>query len=78
MKLESFRVDTVVVHDIPHGNAEGQAPILTDAPIELDDDLRGYFQRKIVSSLREGGVEVVADENEDDTVRAAVATIIGA
>jgi hypothetical protein len=65
-----------MVHDVPRGNDEDEELTLTDEPIELDDDLRRYFRRKIAASLHERGVEVVADHNEDDTVRAAVARLI--
>lgn len=76
MNLDSFTVEAVMVHDLPRGNDEAEELTLTDEPIELDDDLRRYFRRKIVASLHERGVEVVADQNEDDTVRAAVARVI--
>lgn len=76
MNLDTFAVRAVMVHDVPRGNDESDQLILTDEPIELDDDLRRYFRRKILTSLHERGVEVVADENEDDTVRAAVARVI--
>lgn len=76
MNLDSFTVDAVMVHEVPRGNNEDEELTLTDEPIELDDDLRRYFRRKIVASLHERSVEVVADHNEDDTVRAAVARLI--
>jgi hypothetical protein len=41
----------------------------------LDDDLRSYFVRKIVTSMMEHGVDVVSDPNEDEVVRAAIAQI---
>lgn len=50
MDLDSFKVDAVMVHDIPRGNDEAEQLTLTDEPIELDDDLRSYFRRKIVAS----------------------------
>jgi hypothetical protein len=77
MNLESFKIRSVMLHDIPRGNEEDEAPTLTDAPIDLDTDLRKYFRGKIVTSLRDHGVEVVADTNEDDTVRTAVARVLG-
>ncbi len=76
MNLDSFVVDAVMVHDVPRGNDEGEELTLTDEPIELDSDLRRYFRQKIHTSLSERGVEVVADENEDPVVRAAVAQAI--
>lgn len=75
MNLDSFTVDAVMVHDVPRGNDEGDELVLTDLPIDVDPDLRRYFRSKIITSLRERGVEVAADENEDDTVRAAVARV---
>ncbi|HVF74078.1 MAG TPA: nucleoid-associated protein [Acidimicrobiales bacterium] len=74
--MDSYSVDAVMVHDVPRGNDDDEELILTDAPIELDSDLRRYFRRKILTSLKERGVEVVADENEDDSVRTAVAQLI--
>lgn len=76
MNIETFSVADVMVHDIPQGNSQSEELTLTDDLIELDDDLREYFRRKIVGSLIEHGVDVVADENEDDTVRTAVASIL--
>ena len=76
MNLDSFAVEAVMIHDVPRGNDEGEELILTDAPIDLDADLRGYFRRKILASLSERGVAVIADEHEDESVRAAVASVI--
>jgi hypothetical protein len=76
MNLDSFAVRAVMVHDVPRGNDEADQLTLTDDPIELDNDLSRYFRLKILTSLRERGVEVVADENEDDTVRAAIARVL--
>jgi hypothetical protein len=76
VNLDSFAVDAVMVHDVPRGNDEDEELTLTDIPIELDADLRRYFRRKIVTSLSERGVQVMADENEDNTVRGAVARVI--
>lgn len=76
MNLDTFDIEAVVVHDVPRGNSDEDQLTLTDEPIELDDDLRRYFHRKIVASLRERGVEVVADPNEDDTVVACAARLI--
>lgn len=78
MKLETFSIDSAMIHDVPRGNSRLEKLILTDDPIALDVDLRAYFVRKIVSSLTEHGVDVVADPNEDASVRDAVARIISA
>lgn len=64
MNLGGLTVDAVVVHDVPRGNDEDEELTLTE-PIELDDDLRRHFRRKVVASLHERGVEVVADHNEN-------------
>jgi hypothetical protein len=76
MNLGSFAVDTVVLHDVPRSGSDDGGLVLTDEPIPLDDQLRDYFRRKIVQSIRTRGVEVVADPNEDPTARDAVAEII--
>jgi hypothetical protein len=65
-----------MIHDVPRGNDPDEHTILTDVPIQLDDDLRLYFRRKIVDSLTERGVEVVADTDEDDTVRQALVRVL--
>ena len=78
MKLGTFTIDSAMIHDVPRGNNPHEELILTDDPIALDDDLRSYFVRKIVTSLTEHGVDVVSDPNEDEAVRAAVARIISA
>jgi hypothetical protein len=76
VNLDRFIVDAVMVHDVPRGNDEEEELTLTDEPIALDEDLRRYFRRKIVASLHDRGVEVVADPNENDAVRVAVAQVI--
>jgi len=76
VNLKTFSIAKVMIHDVPRGNDTQEQLILTDDPIALDADLRLYFQRKIIGSLEERGVEVVADPNEDQTVRHAVAGIL--
>jgi hypothetical protein len=76
VKLSTFTIDTAMIHDVPRGNNSYEELVLTDDPIELDEDLRSYFVQKIVTSLTEHGVDVESDPNEDETVRAAVAQII--
>lgn len=66
-----------MIHDVPRGNDPDEQLTLTDAPVRLDPDLRQYFRRKIVDSLRERGVEVVADTNEDAGVRTQLANLLG-
>ncbi|MDQ3878955.1 MAG: nucleoid-associated protein [Actinomycetota bacterium] len=77
MNLDSFAIDAVMLHHVPRGNDQDDELTLTDETIELDRDLGAYFRRKILTSLNERGVDVIADENENDTVRSAVAQIIG-
>ena len=76
MRLNTFSIKDVMIHDVPRGNDLEEELILTDDPITLDVDLRRYFQRKIIASLEERGVEVASDPNEDDTVRKAAALIV--
>jgi hypothetical protein len=76
MDLATFAIAEVMIHDIPRGNNPDEELVLTDDPITLNDDLRRYFRRKIISSLEDRGVKVVADANEDDSVRREVATVI--
>lgn len=75
MNLDTFTVDAAIVHDLPHGGSDDE-PLLTDASITLDDNLRGYFRNKIVNSLGLRGVEVVADPDGSPVVREAVAAMI--
>jgi 37-kD nucleoid-associated bacterial protein len=74
MNTDSFQVGSVMVHDIPRPD-EGSEPVLTDAPVELDAALRSYFRRKVTQSLKERGVEVVADPTGNPIVREAVQQI---
>jgi hypothetical protein len=76
MNIDSFTVDTAVIHDVPRPEQEGEGLVLTDAPIALDAQLRGYFRRKIVESLTLRGLDVVADPTATDAVRIAVASIL--
>jgi hypothetical protein len=76
VNIDTFLIAEVMIHDIPRGNDVEEQLILTDDPITLDADLRRYFRQKIVGSLRERGVDVVADLNEDGRVRNEVARII--
>jgi hypothetical protein len=76
VNLESFQISEAIVHDVPRGGDEEQAPILTDAPIALDGPLRAYFRRKILKSLGLRGLEVVVDPDGDACVRDGVAEIV--
>jgi hypothetical protein len=76
MNIDSFTVDSVMVHDVPRGNDEADDLTLTDDPIELDRELRSYFRTKIVTSLTERGIEVAADDDEDATAREAIARVL--
>jgi hypothetical protein len=75
MDPRGFSVQSVMVHDVP-AQRSNQDIVLTDGPITLDDDLRGYFAEKIISSLVIRGLDVVADANGDPTVRAAAIRVI--
>ena len=77
MNLKSFSVSDVMIHDVPRGNDDHEQLILTDLTINLDPDLRNYFRRKIVDSLTERGVQVVADKDEDAAVRTSLAGVLG-
>jgi hypothetical protein len=76
MNIDSFQIGDIVIHDVPLPSDDGDDVILTDAPIELDVDLRRYFRDKIVGSLKKRGLEVVADPEGEATVREAVAAIL--
>lgn len=65
----------MVVHSVPQPGDEFERLTLTEAPIALDDDLRGYFETKVKDSLREVGLQVVADELAASVVREGVALI---
>jgi hypothetical protein len=49
--LDSFEVGSAVVHDIPHGGAEHDELVLTDAPIAPDDALRAYLLTVVLGQL---------------------------
>jgi hypothetical protein len=75
MNLDSFQLGNIVIHDVPRTGDENQELLLTDAPVALDAELRGYFRRKVVDSLKKRGLEVVADETASPVIRNAIAEI---
>ncbi len=76
MDVTTFQVGSAVIHDVPRSD-EGEELVLTDAPVPLDAQLRGYLRRKIVESLEQRGLEVVADPEASPVVRDGVAAILG-
>jgi hypothetical protein len=76
MDLDSFQVSDIVIHDVPLPNDDGDDVILTDAPIDLDADLRTYFRRKIIESLKKRGLDVRADPQQSPIARNSVAAIL--
>lgn len=76
MDLSTFTIGDVVLHDVPRPSEEGEGLVLTDEPVDLDEQLRDYFRRKITRSLAARGLEVLADPNEDPTARNAVAEVV--
>lgn len=76
MDLSTFEIQDVVLHDVPRPSDEDEHLVLTDRPIDLDDQLRTYFRRKITRSLATRGLEVLADPNESSIVRDAVAGVV--
>ena len=72
----NFQISSVMIHDVPRGRDDTVELILTDTPIELDNQLRNYFQSKISESLRKRGVQVVFDSLKDHTVRDAIGQIL--
>lgn len=77
MNLDSFQLGTLVVHDVPQPDEERDALVLTNAEVPLDAQLRGYFERKITQSLRNRGLEVIADATGAAVVRDGVASVLG-
>lgn len=75
MDVSSFEVGAAVIHDVPRRDQDEEI-VLTDAPVPLDDQLRSYLRRKIVESLQQRGLEVVADDESSPIVRDAVAAIV--
>jgi hypothetical protein len=76
VNFDSFRLASLVVHDVPQPDEEREELILTDAEIPLDAQLRGYFERKIIQSLTKRGLEAIADLNEGAIVRDGVTSIL--
>jgi 37-kD nucleoid-associated bacterial protein len=72
----SFQITSVMIHDIPRGNDDTAELILTDEPIQLDAQLRNYFQSKIAESLRKRGIAVIFDSVKDPTVYNSVGEIL--
>jgi len=75
MNIASLRIQDLMVHNVPQRSDEFEDLTLTDAPIELDDELRRYFEEKTKGSLKELGLQVVADETASGVVRDGVAAI---
>src|SRR6266566_2987711 len=76
VNLDSFELETLVVHDVPQPDEDREDLILTEAEVPLDAQLRGYFERKIKQSLRNRGLEVVADATGAAAVRDGVASVL--
>ncbi|HLX32603.1 MAG TPA: nucleoid-associated protein [Gaiellaceae bacterium] len=76
MNLDSFQLASLVVHDVPQPNPDSEGLILTDAEIPLDGQIRGYFERKIKQSLRNRGLEVIADANASSVVKDGVSALL--
>jgi hypothetical protein len=74
--VTTFQVGSAVIHDVPRPE-QGDDIVLTDAPVPLDAQLRGYLRRKIVESLEHRGLDVIADPEGSPVVRDAVAAILG-
>lgn len=77
MNLDSFHLNSLVVHDVPQPDEEHAGLILTDAEVPLDAQLRRYFERKVTQSLHNRGLEVIADVTGSAEVRDGVASILG-
>jgi hypothetical protein len=77
MNLDTFRIEDIVIHDVPLPR-EDAAVILTDAPIDFggDADLPRYFRDKIVASLKKRGLDVLADADASPVTRESVAAIL--
>jgi hypothetical protein len=75
VKELDFAISTVMIHDVPRGDSDATEMTLTDAPIQLDDQLREYFRSKIATSLQRG-VDVIIDPTQDSTVCDAIVGII--
>lgn len=75
MNIASLQIHELVVHNVPQRSDEFEELALTDAPIALDEELRRYFEDKTKGSLKERGLQVVADETAAAVVRDGVAAI---
>lgn len=76
MDEATFSIESVMIHDVPRGGRDATDMTLTDAPIQLDRQLREYFRAKIINSLKHRGVDVVFDPNKDESIADAVGEII--
>jgi hypothetical protein len=75
MNIASLQISELVVHSVPQKTDEVEQLTLTEAPIALDAELRGYFEGKIRDSLSEDGLQVVADDLSSNVVRDGVLAI---
>jgi len=76
MNVASLRIASLIVHSVPQAGDEFEQLTLTDAPIELDADLRGYFESKVSESLKSGGLQIIADEAGSPVVRSGVRDVL--
>jgi hypothetical protein len=78
MDLEAFEIESTVVHYVPTVKDEPDPQLLlTNAAIELDDDLTDYFAAKIKGRLASRSLEVVHDPDRNPTVPEALTGILG-
>jgi hypothetical protein len=75
VNIGSLQIHELIVHNVPQRSDEFEELTLTDAPIALDDELRRYFEEKTKGSLKERGLQVVADETAASVVRDGVAAV---
>ena len=61
MNISWFRLSSLVIHEVPQPDDDGDGLILTDSTVPLDLQLRSYFERKVVQSLETRGLAVIAD-----------------
>jgi 37-kD nucleoid-associated bacterial protein len=73
--LSSLEIVQAVVHDVPRPG-DPESLVLTDGPVDMDNELEGYFQEKVKESLQGRGLNVQADPEAPFVVRNGVGQIL--
>jgi 37-kD nucleoid-associated bacterial protein len=80
MRLDQISVESIIVHEIPHhysrpGTPAAQ-PILSDVESPLNQQIKNFFQEKIVKSLDRRALDVEIDSTSESRAPDCIAAIL--